>query len=212
MLVNIRMIALCCSLLLQTVHADLLPASDGELSSSIAQQGIALDVEFALNADTNGNPLAAAPYNNCVGLGNGCRLAFKANNRDSGGGEWLVFKDLYGHMLISNLYLDAATTPTTSTVYANPNVFKNTAGVCIITSCTPNGLAALQLSFPGSSSVFENDISLFLNIGRISIEHGATGYNNDTNGGFIGLRISDSNPLDKHAHIDIDGKMMIYGF
>lgn len=203
-------IAVVCSLWATGSYADLLPADDVELSSSVAQQGVALDIEYAINADSNGVPLSAAPYNNCSGLGNGCRIAFKANNRNSFGGEWLVFKDAYASMRMNNLYLDAATTPATSSIYANPNVFKNTAGVCIVAGCTPNGLPALQLSFPGSATVFEEDISLFLNIGRIAIEHGAEGYNYDKNGSFAGIKVSDSQQT--HARIDIDGKMMIYGF
>lgn len=192
--------------------------SDAELSSVSAQQGVALDLEFRMNTDANSAPLAS--LGNCTGTtaANKCKMAIHLNNRDSGGGEWLVLKDIYGSFIIKNLYIDAASLPAAASPYANDSSFLNQVG----TVCLPdNGVAAgcaarltskpaLSMSYPGSATTFESDVQWHLNIGRAAIEYGATGYNNDLRGSFMGVLVSDTTQT--RAKIDIDGKIQLYGF
>jgi hypothetical protein len=192
--------------------------SDEEMSNISAQQGIALDLEFRMNTDASSMPLAS--LGGCAGTtaANKCKMAIHLNNRNSGGGEWLVLKDMYGSFLISNLYIDATSLPAAASPYANDSRFLDQAG----TVCLPDGLGAsgcaarlqgkptLSMQYPGLYTVFESDVQVHLNIGRAAIEYGATGYNNDLRGSFMGLLVSDT--TQKRAKIDIDGKIQMYGF
>ena len=171
-----------------------------------------------MNTDANSAPLAS--LGNCTGTtaANKCKMAIHLNNRDSGGGEWLVLKDIYGSFIIKNLYIDAASLPAAASPYANDSRFLNQVG----TVCLPdNGVAAgcaarltskpaLSMSYPGSATTFESDVQWHLNIGRAAIEYGATGYNNDLRGSFMGVLVSDTTQT--RAKIDIDGKIQLYGF
>lgn len=191
---------------------------DNELSDVSAQQGVALDLEFRMNTDANSAPLAS--LGNCTGTtaANKCKMAIHLNNRDSGGGEWLVLKDIYGSFIIKNLYIDAASLPAAASPYANDSRFLDQAG----TVCLPDGLGAsgcaarlqgkptLSMQYPGLYTVFESDVQVHLNIGRAAIEYGATGYNNDLRGSFMGVLVSDTTQT--RAKIDIDGKIQLYGF
>lgn len=195
---------------------------DNELSDVSAQQGVALDLEFRMNSDANSAPLAS--LGSCAGTSaaNKCKIAIHLNNRDSGAvgdkGEWLVLKDIYGSLLIKNLYIDAASLPAAGSPYANDSRFLNQAGdVCLPDGGAAAGCAArirgkpaLSMSFPGLATTFESDIQLHFNIGRAAIEYGATGYNNDLRGSFMGLLVSDTTQT--RAKIDIDGKIQLYGF
>jgi hypothetical protein len=182
---------------------------DGALSDVTGQEGVAVDLELRLNTDSAGAPLAS--LSSCTGTSNPCHMAIQFNNRLGGSGEWLVLKDIYGKLNISNLFLDEADLSATST-YLDISRFKDKAGVCLITSCNPNGLPALAMSFPGALGTFEADINLYLNIGRVAVEYGAAGYNADANGSFLGLKISDVRAGQIQAQADVDGKVRMYGF
>lgn len=199
-----------------TALADLSkPLSDQDLSEVSGQSGIALDLELRVNADESGSPLSS--LNSCTGAGNPCLLAVQFNNRDSGGGEWLVLKDYYGFMKLNNFYLDSDTMPLVDGNYANPSRFYNEDGTACLSggtypNCNVNGSAAMKMSFPGFSNVFEDDIEWHLNIGRVAVQYGANGFlaANDNNKSFLGVRISDMSQT--MARIDVDGSISLLGF
>lgn len=185
------------------------PVSDDTLSAVVAGEGVGLLVEWRINADENSAPLAS--LSSCAGVGNPCRLGLKFANRDGGGGEWLVLKDFFGRLFIDGLNVDGSYNPAASTAYYDPTRFQNESGTCLLAGCDPNGLPALMLSFTGAVNVFEADITLGLEIGRIAIEYGGSGYQADANGSFAGVRVADAE-LGRQTQIDIDGKVRVYGF
>lgn len=187
--------------------------SDEELGGVVAMKGVGLLLELRMNTDDKGVPLASLA--SCAGTNNPCKQGINFANRAGGGGEWIMLKDFYGRLFIDGLNVDGSFNPATNSSYNDANRFKNDAGTCLLAGCDPRNLPALQLSFAGSPSVFENDVVIGLEIGRVAIEYGATGFNNDANGGFLGLRVRDSvaNTATNNAtSIDIDGKVRVYGF
>ncbi|PTQ89527.1 DUF6160 family protein [Agitococcus lubricus] len=209
------LLCLCLSSISSGVWADKVPLDDQELRGTTGQAGVALDLEMRLNANADGSPLAAAPYNSCTGLNgnNACRMAWQANNRTN---EWLVYKNFYMVLKLNNLRLDATTLPSTSSVYADANRFKDSTGACILAGCTPNGLPALKLSFAGNATTTEVDYEILAN-GVLSMEVSAAGYSASTNPGYNGFRVADSNGAyvsgqNLTAKIDIDGRVLVYGF
>lgn len=213
-----------------TAHAASLEAlEDAELSGVVAQEGIAVNFDLYLNSDpaagvNNGQPLGS--LGNCTGTtsANGCRIALQFNNRLNAGGEWLVLKDVYGSMLIRNLFIDGAFSQASASVYADSTRFLSGAGVCLPSPATAAGSCAsamlnkpmLQTSFQSAEAVggnyttFEPDLQLHLNIGRMAVEYGATGYSADARGSFMGILISDTQQL--RARADIDGRIFMSGF
>ncbi|MDF1780443.1 MAG: hypothetical protein P1U67_04025 [Alcanivoracaceae bacterium] len=202
------------ALLTSVAHSGELQALDEDALSGITgQSGIALDLELRINADATGAPLAS--LSNCTGVGNPCVMGIQFNNRGSGGGEWLMLKDYYGIMKINSLHLDGAYTPGAASPYTNHSRFYNQSGTDCLTSgtfpnCAENGQAVFAMSFAGSPAIFEDDILWHLNVGRMAIEYGPTGYDNDTNGSFLGLRVTDLNQT--MARIDVDGTLTLSGF
>lgn len=199
--------------------------ADEDLSGVVAQQGVAVDLDFFLNSDpATGAPLAS--LGSCTGTtsANGCRIGLQFNNRLNGGGEWLALKDVYGSIQVRDLWIDGAFSQTTASPYANDSRFLDGTG----TVCLPSGGAAagcaaqvlndplLQLSFKsaeasGTSYVtFEPDIQYHLNVGRMAVEYGANGYAADARGSFMGILVSDTQQL--RAKIDIDGRIFMSGF
>ena len=75
-----------------------------------------------------------------------------------------------------------------------------------------------MMHFTGIYSTFEEDIEIFLNIGRMSVQYGADGFLpvNDDGKSFLSLRISDlrtsSGVPNPPAVIDIDGGIKLIGF
>lgn len=202
---------------------------DGALSDVTGREGIAVDMDLYLNSNpaagaSNGQPLAS--LGGCTGTtsANGCRIALQFNNRLNAGGEWLVLKDVYGSMLIRNLFIDGAFSPLAASSYADSNRFLSAAGVCLPNIATAAASCAsavlnkpmLQMSFQSAQAVggnyttFEPDLQLHLNIGRMAVEYGATGYANDNRGSFMGILISDTQQL--RARADIDGRIFLTGF
>lgn len=200
---------------------------DEELSDVSGREGIAVDMDLYLNSNpasgvSNGQPLAS--LSNCAGIGNGCRIALQFNNRLNAGGEWLVLKDVYGSMLIRNLFIDGAFSQLAASSYADSTRFLSGAGVCLPNTAVAAGSCAsavldkpmLQMSFQsvnavgGNYTTFEPDLQLHLNIGRVAVEYGATGYSSDARGSFMGVLISDTQQL--RARADIDGRVFLTGF
>lgn len=211
-------LAAVCALLLplsETVAAEdgtsvgLMPMSDAALAGVVAREGVGTLLELRINADENGAPLAA--LSSCAGIGNPCRLGLKFANREGGGGEWLILKDFFGRLFLDGLNIDGSYNPATSTAYYDATRFQDDSGTCLLAGCDPNGLPALMLSFTGTPGVFEADITLGLEIGRIALEYGASGFQADANGSFAGVRVADA-ALGRQTQIDIDGKVRVYGY
>lgn len=197
------------------------PLDEEALGNVTGQEGIALDLELRQNADANANPLAS--LDGCSGVGNPCLLAVQFNNRTDLGGEWLMIKDFYGLMRLNDLWLDGADTPAGASPYSNPAIFRNGAGTCLLggsnaASCIPNNVPALMMHFPGAYAEFEEDIEIFLNVGRMSVQYGSEGFLaiNDDNKSFLSLRVSDLRTSiaipNAPAVIDIDGGIKLTGF
>ncbi|MFZ5560529.1 MAG: hypothetical protein ACOY41_03200 [Pseudomonadota bacterium] len=182
--------------------------SNDEMAEVVGFKGVGLLLELNMNTDANGAPLAS--LSNCAGTNNPCKLGFLIANRSGGGGEWLMLKDYFGRLFIDGLNVDGSFNPATDSAYRDANRFKDDAGTCLLAACDPRNLPALQLAFTGSPSAFENDVTMGLEVGRMSIEYGATGFNNDANGSFLGLRVRDTGG--GTTSIDIDGKVRVYGF
>lgn len=188
------------------------------MSEIVAREGIALELELRINLEDDSYQ-PRADLSDCQGVNNPCKLALKFNNRDDLGGEWVVAKDWYGQLLISQLYLDGGYTTDTGgngSPYTNMKRFENENGTCLLTGdvgCETgdaDDLPALQLSIPGSASTFEEDVLFYNHIGRMAVEYGESGYSNDSNGSFLGLLVSDV--TQKPAAIDVDGAVKVFGF
>lgn len=183
---------------------------DEQMANVTGQEGVALDLEFRVNADSDGNALASV--GNCQGLANPCNLALQFANRDAAGGEWLVLKDMYGVLRFNDLQLDGSRLPAVSSAFANPSRFEDQSGNCLLpNTCTPNDSLALLLTFPETPG-FNADIEWRLNIGRAAVQFGPEGFlpANDNGGSFLGLAIGDT--VTDIARIDIDGGIQLYGF
>ncbi len=183
---------------------------DSQMANVTGREGVALDLEFRVNADSDGNALSSV--DSCQGLANPCNLALLFANRDAAGGEWLVLKDMYGVLRFNDLQLDGSRLPSSSSIFANPERFKDQSGTCLLSNdCTPNGSLALLLSFPDTPG-FNADVEWKLNIGRAAVQFGSDGFlpANDNGGSFLGLAIGDT--VTDIARIDINGGIQLYGF
>lgn len=217
--------------------AELLSMDDDSLSSVAAQRGI--NIGFSLDLNTTSievadNLTVDAPvagcgtgnYNGGPGTADTCRLAIEIVNRTN---EWLVFKDFYGHMRIPDLYIDGGTfLEAGGAAFFDGDKFRDDDGTCLLGDCTTsaslNSLNAIVLSFPDQADTLPtpsynpatgvstgyDDLSLALSIGGLAVEYGATGYDNNDRGSFLGLRIADNNNI--YAGADVQGKIYINGF
>lgn len=211
------------------MSASLQPIDDSDLSGVTGQEGIAVDVDFYLNSNqaagaSNGQPLTS--LGSCSGTtsANGCRIALQFNNRLNGGGEWLVLKDTYGSILLRDFFIDGAFSAAVASPYADSSRFLSGAGGCLPNSAVSAAACAsavlnkpmLQMSFKSGQAVgssyttFESDLQMHLNVGRMAVEYGATGYLSDARGSFMGVLVSDTQQL--RARADIDGRVFLSGF
>ncbi|MEE4250351.1 MAG: hypothetical protein V2I38_07160 [Alcanivoracaceae bacterium] len=197
-----------------TVVADqftlgMMALDDSDMATVTGREGIALDLELRINADSNGAPLAS--MGGCSGTGNGCILALQFANRLAGGGEWLVLKGYYGVMRLNDIRLDGSRLPAVASPFANPDRFKDQNGNCLVASCDPSGSLAAIFTYPDNPG-FTADVELALNIGRTSVQFGAEGYlpSADNGASFLGLRIGDTQT--GVGRIDINGGLQLYGF
>ncbi|MFZ5699411.1 MAG: hypothetical protein ACOY9J_11965 [Pseudomonadota bacterium] len=194
---------------------DMVELEDGVLQGIAGQEGISLDIEVRLNTDAVGVPLAS--LSSCTGNNNPCKLALTFNNRPD---KWLMLKDYYGTLNIPKLYLNKTNAPATVSAYKDLPRFQDSAGNCLLGAGKASACAdadiqnhpALKLSSPGFTGTFENDILANLFVGRVAIETGATGYNNDTNGTFLGLQLRDTSTSAPQARVDVDGHVALFGF
>lgn len=200
--------------------------ADEQLAQLVGREGIAMDLELRINADSNGNALASLA--SCSGNLNPCRIGLEFQGR---AGNWLMLKDYFGIMKINELLLNGYYTAVAGPpVYFDALRFASTpaGGDCLITGvaapCVASNLwnlPAASFSFPtaGKPAVFYNDATLKLNIGRVAAEYndpfpsGATtlGYNRDAaTGTVLGLRVQ--NTAGNAAGMRLDGRMLMYGF
>lgn len=199
---------------------------DADLADVSGQAGIAIDLQLQLNSDANGNPLAS--LSSCTGIGNPCRMAFQFHNRGSGGGEWMVWKDLFGILKINSLWLDAGQTSGTASPYPDTvtnNRFMSSGGS---PSCLPDSSKTAATCYQGvlgkpmlAMQINQGNaggLQLFLNLGRVSVEYGAQGYNADLRSPALGVLIGDvrgtdlATPTAYAAQARVSGKIGLYGF
>ncbi|MGH8493589.1 MAG: DUF6160 family protein [Moraxellaceae bacterium] len=205
------------------------PMDDADLSGISGQSGVALDLVLQTNADESGNPLSSQNYcTGTVAAGNGCRMAFQFHNRGSGGGEWVVWKDFFGVLKMNNIWLDAAETSLTASPYPDVgtnNRFMSSGGspTCLPDSSKTAATCASAVRGIPMLSMQTNlgaagGLQLFLNLGRVAVEYGATGYNADLRGPALGVLIGDvrgtdlATPSAYAAQVKIGGKIGLYGF
>lgn len=203
-----RLLILVSSLLFAGAGQALEQMDDSALSAISGREGIALDLELTINADSNGNPLSNLSY--CSGVGNPCVLGLLFANRNAGGGEWLVIKDFFGVLRFNDLQLDASRLPATSSAYANPERFEDLSGTCMIAGCDPSGGLAALFSFPETPG-FNADVEWRWDIGRGAVQFGANGFlpSADNNASFVGVRVADT--VNNIGQIDLNGSLQLYG-
>ncbi|WP_156478254.1 DUF6160 family protein [Alcanivorax sp. NBRC 102024] len=222
------LILLCMQLISSaTLAAGLQSLDDATMSNVTGQAGIAVDLELRINTDENFNPLSNLDY--CDGPSNDCRMAFNFHNRNSGGGEWIVWKDLYGTLKINDLRIDAGQTSGNPSGFqddiANNRFISGTGGGCLLDeNLTAEDCYQGALGIPMLSLTFNEDIELFLNIGAVAVEYGPEGYLQDAQSAALGLRIADTGTDGTisdngfsygnihPATIKIGGSMGLYGF
>lgn len=200
---------------------------DAEMGEVTGQAGIAVDLELRINTDESFNPLANLDH--CFGPANDCRMAFQFHNRNSGGGEWIVWKDFYATLKIDDLWIDAGQTPTTASGFQDDTTsnrfISGTTGGCLLDSSLPaQNCYQGALGLPMLSLTFNQPLELFLNLGAVAVEYGEQGYLLDAQSAALGVRIADTgtdgafpdNGLSygniHPATIKIGGSMGLYGF
>lgn len=134
---------IACALLLGcfTANADMVPMSNDALDETTGQQGVAISVDWRLNADASGNAATVGLCNNAATYKE-CRVGWAFNNRgtDDVDKRWLVLKGMSGALYIPYLSLDAS-----SVQYAPKSGYTCTGpgGNCVVT--------AAKLSFADST-------------------------------------------------------------
>lgn len=185
-------LALAALLASASASAELLAVSDEELSAVSGQQGVAVELDMKINLDpaTNG-PLASIPIGQR-------RFALSYNNRPD---KWLVIKNYYARIFIPKLNLDGTRTDASGTPYRDLDSFKDSNGNPLLAN--PDNIASLSIQYP-------EPLYLLFNVGGISFETGAAGYNNPSEASFLGWRLGNANS--QLGQITPLGKMRIIGF
>lgn len=184
------------------------PVDDAELAAVVGQEGVQLTLRLRNNVDDNLNPVG------CSGLLNPCRLGLEFSGRD---GIWLMLKDYYGYLSFNSIRLDGVLLPSTNTGHQNADRFRGLDGSCLISSCDPRSLRAVQVRYPNSKGVGEyNDMLLLMNIGRTALEFDAgttPGFQRDAAAGSVlGFRMADSSGLNAPSRSRFDGNAYVFGF
>ena len=185
----VAVILLACS----SAGADLLPLDQAEMQSVTGREGIAVEMDFRVNANADGSVDASVPLVER-------RIALQFANRAD---KWLVLKDYHGRIYIPALNLNAARTPIAATPYEDLNRYKDENGVPLLAS--PHDIPVLQMTYPKGMDIYD------LTIGGMAIEYGATGYSNASAASFVGLKVGNS-IAGQPAHLDMQGKVYMYGF
>lgn len=207
------------------------PMEDGEMSSVRAQEGISIGLEVRLNTAADGSALDGE-LTDCgtPGATSGdftsseCRFALNAQNRTN---EWVLFRGVYGSLLINDINLDAGILGNVSGAPSgmfDSARFEDPDGDCLLpTSCDHGSLMdepALVFEYPDTSPGYSP--STGQSSGYDSLEVGYTieetrivfqnnGFNDTTtDGSFLGLEVSDNNAA--RAGIAISGQAYVYGF
>lgn len=194
---------------------DMQALSEDALSSISGQEGIAMNLEIAINSTVSGNTVTptACPANTAD-----CRLAFQLNDRTN---QWIVLKDYYGLIRLNKVWLDAATSDASASAY----VYSSASDPVLVAvpNRFPSGInfysqPMVQLSYDhsslGASTSFYGDAAIYLNASRMTMEFGTTGYlNNAVTGSALALKMADGpNAVNGAAQIRFDGKMQMSGF
>ncbi|MFZ5755749.1 MAG: hypothetical protein ACOY3X_02475 [Pseudomonadota bacterium] len=108
--------------------------SDETMADISGQQGIALNLEFRINAQADGSAVPASECPAYAGLaaGESCRLSLTFADRS---GIWAVMKNYRGIIKLNNIWMDAVTLPNANSAYRD---------LTYIVS-DPNGDPAVQL-------------------------------------------------------------------
>lgn len=224
-----------CWLLLFTGIAEgrsLQPLDDAELESVTGQNAIQLSVKLHNNVEIQDNNHVAMAHCTPNGVGySPCRLGMEFVDKER---NWLVMKQFYGYLNLTDIRLEGISLPSTNSVYYDANRFKREDGTCMISgTCNPRGLAAIEMRYPSSKGVGEYlDMQTFLNIGAMVVEvnNPAASYSDAANPnrpdnvsdyGFMrdqtsgvanAFRISDSTGPNANMQVRFDGSTVIYGF
>lgn len=220
------LLALACPL--QALALEAMP--DDDMAGVAAQNGIAIGLDYGVNTDATGAPLAE--LSNCADAtaADKCRFAWKIAARDASGGEWTVFKRSYMSIRVDAFNLSTQSSMGalgSNTAYFDPARFQTEAGVCLVvggcTTANIGSLPALKLYYPvtttsytptagGGTSAGYTSVLLGMTIGAMSMEYGANGYNlNNATGSFLSARIGDNNNA-YFAGIAFQGSALVYGF
>lgn len=205
-LTNNRPVLFSALLLLSAAASSMEELGVDELSAVTGQEGIRVGLELRMNTNANAQPITSGTtFANCASTTNfsstGCRMALKFANREDGGGEWVVFKNFSAYLNAPAIYLDATRTPAAATAYEDLDRFRDENGVPLLAS--PHDIPNIALTFP-------EPIELAITIGGINIEYGATGYLNNANAPFMGIKVG--NVDGGAAVINAEGTMQWYGF
>lgn len=81
--------------------------SDADMGDVLGQDGLAINLEFRINAKADGDPVESSECPTVAGLTGGasCRLAINLADRD---GIWIVMKSYRGIIKLTNIRLDAS--------------------------------------------------------------------------------------------------------
>lgn len=160
-------------LLAAVAQADMLPMDNQLLAGVTGQDGIGLALELRLNADASGVSKcgAAIPLLEC-------RIALSFNNRGTAGSnqEWLVLKGVSGRVVIPYLAMDAS-----AVTYSNDGNVATTIPAAKFGFDPKNPLRIQNYTI--ANIAWETDTST------------TRGYMTANEGGFLGLKIDDSNSI-----------------
>lgn len=186
------------------------PMRDSELGNISGGDAIQLTLRLRNNVDASNTPIGCVP-----GTLNPCRLGLEFTDRE---GKWLMLKEFYGTIAIEDMRLQGGTLSTANSSWRDTARFEASNGTCLLSACNPNGLTAIMLTYPSAKGAGEyNDMSTFLNIGRMALEFdvdaSTPGYMlNNNSGSALAVRMSDSGAVNGAAQMRFEGTAMIYGF
>lgn len=167
-----------------SVHA-MQSLPDAEMAAVGAQAGIAITLEFRINALANGDPDPCP----AVADADTCRLALSGGDRR---GFWVVMKDYYGIIKLNNTRIDATDAPSATTDWTARNSI-GTSPNAYLGVYNPNSKPVIQLTSGPWATAYANgatsgayygflnqasyvDFTTSVNIARLTAEYdcGAT--------------------------------------
>lgn len=168
-----RLYAVLLLVLSASASADMLPMDNQSLAGVTGQDGIGLALELRLNADASGVSKCGASIPLLE-----CRIALSFNNRGTAGSnqEWLVLKGVSGRVAIPYLAMDASTV-----TYSNDGN-------------SPTTIAAAKFGFDPKNPLRIQNYTI-ANIAWETDTSTTRGYMTANEGGFLGLKIDDSNSV-----------------